>query len=250
MSKLGYTWYPKDWGNSESVFELNLTERGLYRELIDLAMLNDNKIEIKFDVWSRKFAIDTDSLKSILGKLSILNLIEINKENLFIPSCEPRLNLIRGGRNGGKKSKPNSKPNSKPTQKPFESHEEKNLKPNSNQIEKKLNIKENEIKINNKSFVDICLNSEQWLETICVQKKISLEQIKKDLLDFENHLIISGNQKKYIEDFKTHFSNWLTKKPKKENEPIIAGRQTLSTIQSNADWSMIENPYVKKENYE
>jgi hypothetical protein len=33
---------------------------------------------------------------------------------------------------------------------------------------------------------------------------------------------------------------------KKENEPIVAGRQTMSTIQSNSDWSMIENPYVKK----
>jgi hypothetical protein len=29
MAKLGYTFYPKDWGNSEAVFELNLTLRGL-----------------------------------------------------------------------------------------------------------------------------------------------------------------------------------------------------------------------------
>mgnify|MGYP000521508741 CR=1 FL=1 len=35
MAKLGYTWYPKDWGNSDSVFELSLSERGLYREFID-----------------------------------------------------------------------------------------------------------------------------------------------------------------------------------------------------------------------
>jgi hypothetical protein len=47
MSKLGYTWYPKDWGNSDSVFELSLCERGLYREFIDFAMLNDNKTELK-----------------------------------------------------------------------------------------------------------------------------------------------------------------------------------------------------------
>ena len=47
MAKLGYTWYPKDWGNSDSVFELSLCERGLYREFIDFAMLNDNKTEIK-----------------------------------------------------------------------------------------------------------------------------------------------------------------------------------------------------------
>lgn len=139
-TKLGYTWYPKDWGNSENVFELNLTERGLYRELIDLAMLNDNKTEIKLDVWCRKFAIDLDGLKSILGKLSILNLIVVNGENLFIPSCESRLNLVRGGRNGGKVSKPTSKP----TSKPIESLEENIEKPIPNQIEKKIKEKEKE----------------------------------------------------------------------------------------------------------
>ncbi len=142
MGKLGYTWYPKDWGNSESVFELNLSERGLYRELIDLAMLNDNRTEIKMDVWSRKFNIETDSLKSILSKLILLNLIviktESNFEIIFIPSCESRLNLVRGGSNGGKKSKPIPKP----IPKPIESLEEKKEKPIANQIESKIEIKD------------------------------------------------------------------------------------------------------------
>ena len=129
MAKLGYTWYPKDWGSSDGVFELNLSERGLYRELIDLAMLNDNKTEIKLDVWSRRFAIDIDGLKSILGKLSTLNLIKVTGDYLFIPSCESRLNLVRGGSNGGKKSKP-PKPNSKPESKP-------NSKPTTKQTKKK-----------------------------------------------------------------------------------------------------------------
>ena len=44
-------------------------------------------------------------------------------------------------------------------------------------------------------------------------------------------------------------NNWEGLFELKENkvvEPIVAGRQTLSTIQANSDWSMIENPYVKK----
>jgi len=44
-------------------------------------------------------------------------------------------------------------------------------------------------------------------------------------------------------------NNWEGLFELKENkvvEPIVAGRQTLSTIQSNSDWSMIENPYAKK----
>ena len=138
MAKLGYTWYPKDRGNSESVFELNLSERGLYRELIDLAMLNDNKTEVKKDVWIRKFGVTIIELDYILDKLNSLKLIEYKENILFIPSCESRLNLVRGGSKGGKTSKPTIKPISKP----FESLDENNDKPISNQIEKekKVNI--------------------------------------------------------------------------------------------------------------
>ena len=144
MAKLGYTWYPKDWGNSESVFELSLSERGLYRELIDLAMLNDNTTEVKKEVWVRKFYVTIDELNFILCKLISLNLIEINDNILFIQSCESRLKLVRGGSKGGK----NSKPTPKPTPKPFESLDEKNEKPTPKQIEKKEKGKERETKLN------------------------------------------------------------------------------------------------------
>lgn len=155
MAKLGYTWYPKDWGNSESVFELNLSERGLYREFIDLSMLSDNKTEIKKDVWIRKFCVSKEDLDSILDKLIALNLIEFRGNILFIPSCESRLNLVRGGSNGGKKSKPISKPNGKPTSKPFESLSEKNSKPTSKQIEreKEIEIKKENYKEKNLIFL-------------------------------------------------------------------------------------------------
>jgi hypothetical protein len=118
MAKLGYTWYPKDWGNSEAVFQLNLTQRGLYRELIDLAMLNDNKTIVNYKVWSRKWAIEEELLMFELSELQHLGLIEHKGKAIFIPSCEPRLKMVRGGSNGGKKSKPTSKGIVKPISKP------------------------------------------------------------------------------------------------------------------------------------
>jgi len=57
MSKLGYTWYSQNWQSDDDVFELNLTQRGLYRELIDRAMQKDNKVEYKPSTWARKFNI-------------------------------------------------------------------------------------------------------------------------------------------------------------------------------------------------
>ena len=219
MSKLGYTWYPKDWGNSESVFELNLSERGLYRELIDLAMLNDNKTEIKLEVWSRKFAVNLDDLKSILGKLSILGLTEVKGDLLFIPSCESRLNLVRGGSNGGKKSKPTKKP----ILKPIGSLDENKEKPTSNQIEKKVNIKEKETKIeienktnkNDLIYFELSV-SEQWLERTAMQssKKLTIEMVKDFLKSYNEMLNVQFDFKNNKTDYCTHFINWLNKQEK------------------------------------
>lgn len=138
MAKLGYTWYPKDWTNSEAVFELNLMERGLYRELIDIAMLNDNKTQVNKRVWCRKFACLEDELNNILKVLIDLKLIEITDGLLFIPSCEPRLQLSRNGKKGGQKSKPPKKPVEKPNPKP-------SSKPTSNQKKDKRKEKENKV---------------------------------------------------------------------------------------------------------
>lgn len=151
MTKLGYTWYPKDWGNSESVFELNLEQRGLYRELIDMAMLNDNAVTVNYKVWSRKFNTTDDKLHLLLVSLAELNVITLNEGCVFIQSCESRLQLVRGGKNGGKKSRKN-----KPTVKPFVSLDEINDKPTSNQIEskvKEIEIKE-EDKFTEQTFLD------------------------------------------------------------------------------------------------
>ena len=212
MAKLGYTFYPKDWGNSESVFELNLSERGLYRELIDLAMLNDNKTEIKLDVWSRKFAIDIEGLNSILSKLSLLHLIEINGEKLFIPSCESRLKLVRGGSNGGKKSKPTSKP----TSKHFESLDEKNEKPIAKQIEIEREIESNVI-INkdvdrHTDFKNQSLNDEIWKESLFMQKVLQPNNIEFALNDYNTHLIQQSENKNSLKDYKSHFVNWVKKR--------------------------------------
>jgi hypothetical protein len=212
-NKLGYTWYPKDWGNSEKVFELTLSERGLYRELIDMAMLNDNNTEVNSKVWQRKFGVTEKDLLDILKSLKGLNLIEfryvdidgLETEFVFIPSCEPRLNLVRGGSNGGKKSKKN-KPLVKPTDKPLLSLDEKNDKPTINQIEIESKIKEIKKEI---------LNSQSWIEQIAKNKFLTLEKCK----DYLNRFLSDAELKDEIielSDTKKHFVNWLNIELKKD----------------------------------
>jgi hypothetical protein len=118
MAKISYTWFPKDWNNSESVFELDLQHRGLYRELIDLAMLQDNKVIINRSVWCRKWMVCDTTLSSMLNVLYKAQLIDLKEGGkLFIPSCETRLSLVRRGSKGGSTSKPTPKPITKPTPK-------------------------------------------------------------------------------------------------------------------------------------
>ncbi len=195
MSKLGYTFYPKDWQTDDDIFELTLEERGFYRELIDLAMLNDNKTKSNVNIWSRKFNASKDVILSILKRLLELDLIEYNDDTLFIPSCEKRLKLVRGGRNGGKK-KPNAKPNAKP-----------NVKPNVKQIE---------IEIENKVLLQNCLNNKNWLNLISKNNNLTIDKLKTQLIKFENDLKLKDDEKGNMKEFKSHFINWLNKQPSSE----------------------------------
>jgi hypothetical protein len=214
--KLGYTWYPKDWGNSESVFELNLSERGLYRELIDIAMQNDNQTEIKKDVWSRKFAVSLTDLEDILSKLEKLGLIIYKKNILFIPSCESRLVFVRTGSVGGK-NKGTVKGNDKGFTK---GNEEGNV----NQIESE---REKETKIESESknniFLADLLNSQSWLESLAMnnQKKFNLIQVKEKLNLFTTELNLKFDFKQNKTEFTSHFVSWLNKQENTKVKPFF-----------------------------
>jgi hypothetical protein len=81
-------------------------------------MLQDNKVIINRSVWCRKWMIEDSTLSAMLNTLYKAQLIDLKEGGqLFIPSCENRLSLVRRGSKGGSTSKPTTKPNSKPTKK-------------------------------------------------------------------------------------------------------------------------------------
>ena len=119
-NRLGYTFYPKDWKSDDQVFELNLTERGLYRELIDLAMLSQNKVDFNPSLWQRLFNVDNTLLTLCLNRLFDLGLITLDKRSnvLSIPSVEKRIKNASknkaNGAKGGRPKKPKNNPNHNP----------------------------------------------------------------------------------------------------------------------------------------
>jgi hypothetical protein len=228
MSKLGYTFYPKDWASSESVFELELHERGLYRELMDLAYLNDNKTEIKKDTWVRKFSCTIELLDAVLNRLFHLKLIEYKDDLIFIPSCESRLNLSRGG----KKSKPTETAKNNLKNVPKIDKKEPMSEPMSEQIEKKENIiekKENIIEILetknfqnsisiNEIFGKEILESQTWIETISMQNKIKPPEVKTWIETFNKKLLTELDNKISKKEYASHFSRWLPTEIQKLNK--------------------------------
>ena len=238
MSKLGYTFYPKDWASDEKVFELLLHERGLYRELIDLAMLNDNKTVINAPVWCRKYAINDSELTTILKTLSSKGLIQISFEGtgeLFIPSCEKRLILVRAGSKGGKKSKPTPKPLGKPI-----------VKPNGKQIEKKGNRKEIEIEIelnNGYHIIEDYMNNEKLVSAIKKNHKLSDEKFIKYFDDFKcNYLGHKLSDEKFLEAQK-HFNNWIKFELVKEKTQNKSQSQVERVINLNEEAKELAKNY-------
>lgn len=110
--RMGYTWYPKDWASSERVARLNLAERGLYRELIDLAYLTDNRINFDLKFLMRRTSSSPKAFNRAFDKLQNVRnldnepLIEIVNGVITVNACTDRLYLIKtlasNGSNGGR----------------------------------------------------------------------------------------------------------------------------------------------------
>lgn len=72
-------------------------------------------------------------------------------------------------------------------------------------ISKDINISKHEI------FKNECLQSQQWLETIAMNIKIPLDKIQFALAEFNSHLIMDGEIKQDLKDYKNHFTRWSRK---------------------------------------
>lgn len=120
--KLGYMWYPKDFISDPDVMMMSSSERGIYRDLLDLAYLNDNKLSFPINQLAR-YCNDSEE--------NVLKMLERKATKLggkwVFDSCEKRLVKTRSNRENGAKGGRPKKPKQNPNDNPNETQAERQI---------------------------------------------------------------------------------------------------------------------------
>jgi len=67
-------------------------------------------------------------------------------------------------------------------------------------------------------------------EQVCISNFLSLEQLKRLLGEFTEHLTGDGIHQKQFQDYCSHFKRWLAKRPKQTTEPQQSQQQRRNII--------------------
>lgn len=218
---LGYTWYPQDWKTDESVLELSLEARAVYRELIDSAYLKNNEIQLKITLWARLWNVDKKHLENIISELEEGKLVVINDGILSVPSCETRLNIINRNRSNGKaggRPKTQKKPKANPNHNPNKTQTITQTKPKANPNQK-AKEKEREIESKKKRTIFVPPTLDE-VAKYCADRKNSVSPQK--FLDFyEMKGWVVGKTK--MKDWKAAVRTW------EGNQKQSTGKSSLNT---------------------
>ena len=223
MNRLGYTWYPKDFISDPDVMMMSSSQRGVYRDLIDLAYMNDNKIKYNLMQLSKYCNSTEEEISEVLS-------LKGKKIGDFwsIPSCDKRIAKSQANRENGSKGGRPTKPKENPTNNPTETQTITQTEPNSKGKEKEKE-KEN---VNN-----------------------NINEKKEKAFNFRLSLIDLGVNEKIVEDWikvrKTkNATNTETAFNKIKSQILKSGKTANEciTLAVERDWKGFEAEWIKNNN--
>ncbi|NGM63546.1 YdaU family protein [Sphingobacterium sp. SGG-5] len=232
--KLGYTWYPKDFISDPDVMFMTAAERGVYRDLLDIAYLNDNEIKYNVEMLAKYTNSDIETVQRVLnvkGK-------EIDV-GWSIPSCEKRLNIAQKNKqNGGKGGRP--KTQTKPKSNPNNNQSVTNTgtqteRQREREIESEYKREiESESELPNSPTQNFsfpgrqpietlkknCAGHQSWLESIGMKNSLSMGQVLEWFDAFCLHLLASGKTEETEQEFKRYCASWIASEVRQGRKPI------------------------------
>jgi uncharacterized protein YdaU (DUF1376 family) len=196
MEKLGYTFYPKDYISDPDVMMMTPAERGVYRDLIDLAYMHDNQIKYNLFQLSRYCNCTEKEVQDVLN-------LKGKKVGEFwtIPSCEKRISKAKVNReNGGKGGRP-PKPKDNQTNNP---NDNPNDNPNQTQTERQRE-RESESEVENKSKEN---NIPAWEDFLAYALQNKPLVSKSDLKLKYDAWVVNGWKKQSKDGKLVKIANW------------------------------------------
>ena len=209
--KLGFTFYPKDWWTSESYFELTPLQRYYYLECLFIMYTNGGYMKTQKTQFENRTRtqVETQDWEIITSKFK-------NTENGFThESVNKRLRKAltnkENGKKGGRPPKP-KKPNLETQKNPTLEREREREKESEDVLPPPPPSLENDIRF---LSIDECRKTYDTYhgakkETICMAKRLTMEQLAKLQDEFDKGLKTKESSK-LVTDYVTHFANWANK---------------------------------------
>lgn len=227
MSRLGFTFFPKDWWTSDSFYALNPFERYIYLELLFMmydnggSIINDKvRVErrlnttIRDDVWLRITDLMIEDGDQLTNK-------SVNKR--LSRAISSRENGKKGGRPKKEEPKPRKPKNETQNNPPYkrEREIEKEIENNSRKITLK-NGQEKIISVHLFPFMQAMLLDQLLIERLCMNNHLRPDM----LIDYiKQFFVLRSNENnteiQVLKEAQAYFSRWLIcelEKDKKNNE--------------------------------
>lgn len=222
-TELGYTFYPKDYISDPDVMMMTPCERGIYRDLIDLAYMTDNRISYSAEKLANYCNASVEEVLAVLAQKGEKHATK-EGEIWSIPSCTKRICKIaanrrnggQGGRPTGDAKKPKQNPNHNPTTPKTKTQQQR-------QIEREIEIEiESEIESENKkgarifgieTIKDEFEKAGYWRENFCGQENIPPDVLTREFDLFLVQIGLTGEYNEVGYNWQKHFYHW--RKPKK-----------------------------------
>ncbi len=260
MSKLGFTFYPKDWWSSDTYFDLTAIQRYIYLECLFVMYSNDGFMKTQKTQFENRIRtkIDEEDWNCVVEKFE-----EIDGQYTHI-SVNSRLRKAvtnrENGKKGGRPPKP-TKPKTETQNNPPLEREREIERESKREIESECEKKEESHtpvfqnsygKQPIENLKKNCAAHSSWLDSIGMKNSLLPHQVLEWFEAFVLHLLSTGKTEETESEFKRYCSSWISSEIRQGRKPRVENqsKDAQSLTHEEIALKVIEKKYGKQQTYQ